>query len=273
MLWCGRETPELGGYAMKPGLTPSVNRAARADSRTAVREGWEGFAAVALNQSRGSRRPPSGRVKRSIRVVIADDEALVLEGLRALLGRRGFAVVGLARDGDEAVSVAQETRPDVVVLDVVMPKRNGLDVARALLTASPPSALVLMTGRADHGFVLEGITLGVHGFVEKTAAAAELVEAIRAAARGVTYVSPAYGAVMRGVLPTTRAVGQRALSPREREVLSLIADGKTTREIAAALGITRKTAETHRARVMQKLDLHDIAALVRYAIREQIAEA
>jgi len=214
-----------------------------------------------------------GTRRRRIRVVIADDEVLVLEAMRALLQRRGFAVVGLARDGDEAVRVAHVTRPDVVVLDVVMPKRNGLDAARMLLTASPTSALVLLTGRADHGFVLEGMTLGVHGFVEKGAAAAELVAAIQAAARGVTYVSPAYDAVMRSVLPAAHTGGRRALSPREREVLRLVAEGKSTREIAAALGITRKTAETHRARVMQKLDLHNIAALVRYAIREHIAGA
>jgi len=226
-----------------------------------------------LNRSRGLRRRPPGRVHRPIRVVIADDEALVLEGMRALLERSGFAVVGVARDGDEAVRVAQVTRPDVVVLDVVMPKRNGLDAARVLLTASATSALVLMTGRADHGFVLEGMTLGVHGFVEKGGAAAELVAAIQAAVRGLTYLSPGYDAVMRSALPAARAAGRRALSPREREVLLLIAEGKTTREIAAALGITRKTVETHRTRLMRKLDLHDIAGLVRYAVREQITGA
>jgi len=219
-----------------------------------------------VTQSGGTRRRP-------IRVVIADDEVLVLEGMRALVKRRGFAVVGLARDGDEAVRIAHATRPDVVVLDVVMPKCNGLDAARMLLTAAPTSALVLMTGRADHGFVLEGMTLGVHGFIEKRAAVEELVAAIRAAARGVTYVSPAYDAVIRSVRPAAHAGGRRALSPREREVLRLITAGKTTREIAAALGITRKTVETHRARIMQKLDLHDIAALVRYAIQEHIAGA
>jgi DNA-binding NarL/FixJ family response regulator len=223
-----------------------------------------------LARLRGWRRRPAGPGDRPIRVVIADDEALVLEGIRALLERAGFAVVGVARDGDEAVRVAQATRPDVVVLDMVMPKRTGLDAARVLLTASATSALVLMTGRADHGVVLEAMTLGVHGFVAKGGDAAELVAAIEAAARGVTYISPAFDAVMRSVLPAARAAGRRALSPREREVLLLIAQGKTTREIAAALGITPKTVETHRTRLMRKLDLHDIAGLVRYAIREQI---
>ncbi len=226
-----------------------------------------------MNRSGGTRRSLAGRGQQPIRVVIADDEVLVLEGMRALLERSGFAVVGVARDGDEAVRVAHVTRPDVAVLDVVMPKCNGLDAARVLLTASPTSALVLMTGQADHGFVLEGMTLGVHGFVAKQSAAVELVAAIRAAVRGVTYISPAYDAVIRSVLPAARAGGRRAPSPREREVLRLVAEGKTTREIASALGITRKTVETHRARVMQKLDIHDIAGLVRYAIREQIAEA
>lgn len=179
--------------------------------------------------------------------------------------------MGLATDGEEAVRLGRAKRPDVAVLDLLMPKLTGLDVARMLLTATPATVVVLVTGSADLGFVLEAMTLGVRGFVVKTSAADELFEAVKAAARGATYISPAYERVIRAALPASREGSARPLTRREREVLRLIAAGKTTKQIAAALGIAPKTADTYRTRIIKKLDIHDIAGLVRYAIRERIA--
>jgi DNA-binding NarL/FixJ family response regulator len=213
------------------------------------------------------------RTQRRIRVVIADDHRIFVEGVKALLASRGLVVVGVASDGDEAVHVATATRPDVILLDLKMPKLNGLDAARALLTRAPETAVVLLTGSDDLGFVLEAMTVGVKGFVVKSAASNELFDAINAASAGATYVSPSFDLAVKEALPTSRQVGTSKLTGRERTVLRLIAEGKTSKEIALDLRIALKTAETHRTRIMRKLDLHDIASLVRYAIRERIASA
>jgi DNA-binding NarL/FixJ family response regulator len=213
------------------------------------------------------------RERRRLRVLIADDHRMFLQAVQALLQRRGFAVVGLASDGAEAVHLATTTHPDVAILDVLMPKLNGLDAARVLLTSAPDTAVVLVTGGADLEFVLEGMTLGVRGFVVKTAAIDELFDAIKAASQGATYVSPAFEGAVKAALPAGRAVGPRPLTSREREVLRLIAEGKTSKQVAIALHVALKTAETHRARIMKKLDIHGLAGLVRYAIRERIASA
>jgi two-component system response regulator NreC len=216
---------------------------------------------------------PSARGDHRLRIVIAGDHRMFLEAVSRLLTRRGFAIVGLAADGEEAVRIASTTRPDVAILDVVMPKLNGLDVARALLISAPNTAVVLLTGSGDLGFVLEGITLGVRGFVARTAALEELFDAVKAANRGATYVSPACELALKVALPAPRSVGPRPLTPRELDVLRLIAQGNTSKQIAIALEVAPKTAETHRTRIMKKLDIHDIAGLVRYAIRERIASA
>ena len=213
------------------------------------------------------------REQRRLRLVVADDHKILLEAVRAFLTRRGFAVVGVALDGAEAVRVAAETRPDVAVIDLVMPRLHGLDVTRALLTKSPKTAVVLLTGSGDLGFVLEGMTLGVRGFVVKNSALEELCDAIKAASRGATYVSPAYEAAVKAALPSARSAHSGPLTRREQEVLRLIAEGKTSKEAAFALRIAPKTAESHRTRIMKKLDIHDVAGLVRYAIRERIASA
>jgi len=205
-----------------------------------------------------------------VRVVIADDHRMFLEAVSRLLTRRGFAIVGLAPDGEEAVGIIAKTLPDVAVLDLIMPKLDGLDTARALLTRAPRTAVVLLTGSGDLGFVLEGMTLGVRGFVTKTAAIEELFDAVKAASRGATYLSPVYDLTVKATVPVARA---HSLTRRECEVLRRIAVGKTSKQIAVALEMAPKTTETHRTRIMKKLDIHDIAGLVRYAIRERIASA
>ena len=217
------------------------------------------------------RRILKQRPRRRLRVLIADDHRLFLEAIHRLLRRHGFKVVALASDGPEAVRLAQTTRPDIAVLDVMMPTLGGMDVTRRLLDVAPDTGVVLVTGGTDLRFVLEGMTLGVRGFVVKTAPAEEFFDAIRAAARGATYMSPAYKREIRAALPRPGATGISRLTARERQVLGLIAEGKTTKAIGAALGIAAKTADAHRTRLMKKLDIHDIAGLVRYAVRERLA--
>jgi DNA-binding NarL/FixJ family response regulator len=212
-----------------------------------------------------------GESRGSIRVLIADDHRLFLDGITGLLQRQGFTIVGVAVDGEEAVALARATQPDVALLDVAMPKRSGLDVARALLTDSPSTAVVLVTGGEDQAAVLEGMALGVRGFLVKSVATEELVEAVHAAARGATYLSPVYGPAIRHREGSAPAAGDRPLTPRQREVLRLIAAGQTNNQIGASLGISARTVDTHRTRIMRKLDIHDVAGLVRYAIREGIA--
>lgn len=218
--------------------------------------------------TKAARRPT--RDGRPIRVVIADDHPVFLEAARALLESRGLAVVGVASDGEQAVRIVTATRPDVALLDVLMPKLSGLDAARALLTSAPNTGVVLLTGSEDLGFVLEGMTLGVRGFLVKSAATDELFEAIKAAGAGATYISPAYGGDVKSAVSGERP-RVAPLTTREREVLRLIAVGKTSKEIAANLRIAVKTVEGHRTRMMKKLDLHNIVSLVRYAIRKRIA--
>jgi DNA-binding NarL/FixJ family response regulator len=226
-----------------------------------------------LKHSLDAAHGSGARQRGGLRVVIADDHRMFLDAVSRLLTRRGFAVVGVAADGEEAVRIVTATQPDVAILDLIMPSLNGLDAARALLTTASETAVVLVTGSGDLGFVLEGMTLGVRGFVVKTAAVEELFDAVKAAGSGATYVSPAYEEAVKAALPTARAVGASSLTLREREVLRLIAEGKTSKQVASALRIAAKTVDTHRTRIMKKLDIHDVAGLVRYAIRERIASA
>jgi DNA-binding NarL/FixJ family response regulator len=192
--------------------------------------------------------------------------------VRALLEREGFEVVAEAADGREAVRLARETRPDVVVLDVVMPLLNGVDAAREILRELPRTKAVLLSMYSEDRYVLEALRAGVSGFVLKARAVSALIEAINEVAKGNTYLSPGVSrAVITGYL-NPGAGGGPPLSARERQVLQLIAEGKATKEVAGVLGLSVKTAESHRARIMEKLDIHDTAGLVRYAIRQGMIE-
>jgi len=200
-------------------------------------------------------------------ILLADDHLVVRQGLKVLLENEGFSVVGEASDGREALQLAQNLRFDVAVLDLAMPLLNGIDAGRAILQACPKTKVVLLTMHTEDHLILEALRAGIKGYVLKSKATEELVEAIQEVSRGRLYLTPgASETVVQAYLAKTE-LPPEPLSPREREFLQLIAEGKTTKEAAGVLGISVKTAESHRTRIMQKLNIHEIASLVRYAIR------
>lgn len=208
-----------------------------------------------------------------IRVLLADDHVLVREGLRALLAKEAdIQVVAEAGDGREAIRVARETRPDVAAMDLSMPLLNGVEAARQMAAWDRPPGVILLTVHAEDRYVLEAIRAGVRGYVLKKQAAADLVRAIREVSGGGVYLSPGISAAVIEAVRSPQAPLEEPLTTREREVLQLVAEGKTTKEIAVLLGVSVKTADAHRTRLMQKLDIHDIASLTRYAIRQGIIQ-
>ena len=209
----------------------------------------------------------------SFRIVLADDHLIVRQGLRALLDLEGFAVVGEAENGRDAVKLAQTHRPDVVVLDLKMPTLNGLDAGREILQNRYATAAILLTMHTEEHQIAMALRAGIRGYLLKTQAAEDLVHAIREVVRGEIYLSPGVSRiVVDGYLSGERPAGDQ-LAPRERQVLQLVAEGKTSKEIAILLGLTVKTAESYRARLMEKLDVHETAGLVRYAIRHGLIDA
>jgi len=205
-------------------------------------------------------------------VLIADDHPLIRQGLRTLLEQNGFTVVGEAADGREATQLAQELEPDVAVLDLAMPLLNGLDAAREITRASRRTKTIVVTVHTADQYVLAALQAGVRGYVLKSQATAELVQAIQEVMRGGRYLSPGISeAVVQAYLAKTDLPAD-PLTPREREVLQLIAEGKRTKDIAGLLGVSVKTVESHRTRLMEKLDIRQTAGLVRYAIRRGLIQ-
>jgi DNA-binding NarL/FixJ family response regulator len=209
----------------------------------------------------------------SIQVLLADDQQLVRQGLGAMLENEGFRIVGEASDGHEAIAVAAATHPDIAVLDLAMPRLNGVDAARELLRAVPGLKTLLLTMHSEEDYVLQALSAGIKGYVLKTQAAADLVQAIREIMRGGVYLSPGISQTVVEAYRSRMALPSEPLTMREREVLQLVAEGKTTKEIAAILCLSVKTIESHRTRLMNKLDIHEIAGLVRYAIRRGMVQA
>ncbi len=204
----------------------------------------------------------------SLRIVLADDHLVLRQGLRALLAPHGVQVVGEAADGRVAVELVRELRPDAAVLDIMMPLMNGIDAAHEIADACPETQVILLTALEDERYVMQGLREGVRGFVLKTQAAEDLVRAIQEVARGGIYVSAGVSQVLVDACKAAAAEADHRLTSRERQVVQLVAEGKPTKQIAATLQIALKTVEFHRMRVMKKLDIHDVAGLVRYAIRE-----
>jgi len=203
----------------------------------------------------------------AIRVLLADDHEMVREAFATLLEMEGFVIAGQARDGREVLRLAAELAPDVIVLDLIMPELNGLDAARALLRKDAGVKIILVTQYADRAYVLEALTLGVRGYVLKSQAPPDLLQAIREVCRGSTYISPTISEMVVEAYRTKSDAGAEPLSLREREVLQLIAEGKTNKEVAQILDLSLKTVDSHRARLMEKLNVRGTAGLVRYAVR------
>jgi two-component system, NarL family, response regulator NreC len=206
------------------------------------------------------------------RILIADDHALLREGLKALLRLDEFEVVAEAANGQEAIRLVESHQPDIALFDIGMPGLNGVDAARHALRVSPRCKVIIVTMHKDNAYLLEALRAGVHGYVLKSRGASELLEALREVARGDVYISPGLSRAVAESYAGGDGPVPSPLTPREREVLQLIAEGKTTKEAAAVMFISTKTAESHRQRIMSKLDIHDTATLVRYAIRSGLVQ-
>jgi two-component system response regulator NreC len=207
-----------------------------------------------------------------IRLLLADDHALIRQGLKTLLEKQGYQVVGEASDGQEAIRAVEKNQPDVAIIDISMPVLNGVDAAREMKRAAPKTKVILLTQHDEGQYVTESLRAGVKGYVLKRQVAEDLVHAIKEVCRGSVYLSPSISrAVVDAYLSNTQ-VPVDPLSGRERQVLQLVGEGKATKDVAVHLGISVKTAESHRARLMKKLDIHETASLVRYAIRRGLVQ-
>jgi len=208
----------------------------------------------------------------ALRIVLADDHSILRQGLRLLLERDGLQVVAEAANGQEAVQLAKAHKPDVVVLDLMMPLLNGLEAGREIIQSGTAKGAILLTMHTQEHQIAAALRAGIRGYLLKTQAAEDLVHAIRDVVRGEIYLSPGVSQVVVDGYLHGGQPGGDPLAPRERQVLQLVAEGKTSKEVAVLLGLTVKTAESYRARLMEKLDLHETAALVRYAIRHGIID-
>jgi DNA-binding NarL/FixJ family response regulator len=211
-----------------------------------------------------------------IRILITDDHALVRAGIRALVqNAAGIEVVAEASDGREALILIRSHHPDVVTLDISMPGLNGLEAAARIARDFPDVRILIVSAHANEEYVCQALRSGASGYLLKDAGAAELDLAVKALAKGEMYLSPA---ISKHVISdyVRRVGGEKGplemLTPRQREILQLIAEGNTTKEIAKKLHISIKTVETHRMQLMDRLDIHDIAGLVRYAVRVGLVE-
>ena len=213
----------------------------------------------------------------NVRILLADDHAMLRDGVRMVLeAHPGFEVVGAADNGQDAVRLAEELQPDIAVLDVAMPEINGLEATRAIREACPNTAIVILSMHEGEEYLREALRAGASGYVLKRAAAKELVGAIQAVRRGESYLDPALTRTL--ISDYVRQVERSdetpdSLTDRELEVLTLVAEGLTNRQIALKLNISIKTVQTHRANLMDKLNLHDRTELVRYAIRRGLIQA
>jgi len=212
------------------------------------------------------------------RILIADDHRIVREGLRRLLeSREEFSVVGEAANGEEAVRLASLEMPDVVLMDITMPKMSGIDAIREFQLRGIETKVLVLSMHESAGFVEESLRAGAAGYLVKDTSPAELFRAIEAVKRGDSYLSPSVTQQVVTALSTPQdqvtSSALMVISDREREVLALIAEGLSSKEIARELGVSLKTIESHRANLMDKLNIHKVSGLVRFAIRVGLVDA
>ena len=211
-----------------------------------------------------------------IRILLADDHNIMRRGLRLLLDRQpGFEVVGEAADGRQAVERAEATNPDVLVLDIAMPNMSGIEAAQRISALLPHAAIVILSMHSDEGYVLRALKAGAKGYVLKDSAENDLIEAIKAVGQGKAFFSPEISNIL--VEDYVREMRKRGaedsyelLTPREREILQMLAGGKSNKDIASALNLSLYTVETHRRNLQDKLNLHSLAELILYAVRKGI---
>jgi two-component system, NarL family, response regulator NreC len=208
-----------------------------------------------------------------IGIVLADDHPVLRQGLKVLLQENGFAVVGECGDGIEALALVEKLRPDLTILDISMPNLNGMDAALEIQRRCPRTKTMLLTAHREQQYALSALRSGVKGYVLKQEAGTSLIDAVREVCKGNLYLSP--GAFCPLVEAWLRRPNSRPdpLSARESQILQFIADGKTNKEIAEQLNLTVKTAESYRTSLMEKLDIHNTAGLVRYAVRRCLIKA
>ena len=209
----------------------------------------------------------------STRILLADDHKIVREGLRALIEKQpGMEVVAEAENGRTAVELVKKLLPDVVIMDVAMPDLNAIEATRQILTQTPEAKVIALSMHSDRRFVVEMLRAGASGYLLKDCAFEELIHAIRAVVINRTYLSPKIADIVIKdfvrLFPKTEFSVFSVLTPRQRQVLQLLSEGKTTKEIATHLQVSVKTIETYRQQIMDKLDIHSIAELTKYAIRE-----
>lgn len=207
-----------------------------------------------------------------IRIVLADDHVLVRQGLKSLLEREKFQVVAEASDGQELIHLVETHHPDIAVIDISMPTLNGIDAAKEIARSCPKTKVILLTQHEEEQYIYEALEARVKGYLLKSQVASDLIHAVQQVSRGGIYLSPG---VSRAVVEAYRSKSERPADPlsgRERQVLQLIAEGRSTKDVASLLGISVKTAESHRSRLMQKLDIHETASLVRYAVRRGLVQ-
>jgi DNA-binding NarL/FixJ family response regulator len=216
----------------------------------------------------------------ALRLLLADDHEIVRKGLRSVLeAQRDCEVVGEAADGRQAVALAKELSPDIVILDISMPLLNGLEATRQILKIRPQTKVLILTMHESDPLIRDVLDAGARGYILKTDAGRDLVTAVESLRRNKTFfTSRVSQMILDGFLkgdarPSDTDNGGIRLTPRQREIVQLLAEGKSSKEVAVALDLSVKTAETHRANIMRKLDCHSVSEVVRYAIRNKIIEA
>src|SRR5260370_24571922 len=207
------------------------------------------------------------------RILLADDHALIRQGLKALLEKQGFQVVAEASDGQDALRSVDKTQPDIAIIDISMPVLNGVEAARELKKSSPKTKVILLTQHDEDQYVTESLRAGVRGYVLKSQAGEDLVHAIQEVCRGSIYLSPSISGTVVDAYLSKTYVPTDPLSGRERQSLQLVGEGNSTKDVALQLGISVKTAESHRARLMKKLDIHETASLISYSICRGLIQA